>query len=95
LLYISKRNVEPQFVDNSRHPFRNGRNSFRTRRQMPTSISSDPTAKQRDLLIIGDGLGLRFAHFKLGTHLLHSGSQRFDLLLLLRDRRCLLCTVEF
>ena len=82
-------------MDNSRHPFRNGRNSFNTRRQMPTSISSDPTAKQHDLLIIGDGLWRRFAEGDLIAHFLDGRGEGFDLFLLLRDRRCLLCTVGF
>jgi hypothetical protein len=83
LLYISKRDVEPQFVDNSRHPFRNGRNSFRAGRQMPTSISSDAIAKQRDLLIIGNGLWCRFAEGDLIAHFLDGRGEGFDSFLLL------------
>ena len=56
---------------------------------MPTSISSDAIAKQRDLLIIGDGLWRRFAEGDLVAHFLHGRGEGFDLFLLLRDRRCL------
>jgi hypothetical protein len=67
----------------------------RTGRQMPTSISSHAIAKQRDLLIIGDGLWRRFAHFKLGAHLLQPRAQSYDLLLHLRNRRFLFRSLSF
>jgi len=54
---------------------------------MSTSISSDAIAKQRDLLIIGNGLWCRFAEGDLIAHFLDSRSEGFDLLLLLCDGR--------
>src|ERR1700730_5057300 len=51
----------------------------------------DPAA----LLIVVDHLRRSLAHFKLCAHFLQTSSKRFNLLLLARDRRFLLCSIGF
>jgi hypothetical protein len=44
------------------------------------------------LLMTVDRLRRRFAHFKLGAHLLQARRKRFNLLLLVRDNCFLFCS---
>ena len=59
-------------------------------RPIETHRAAAPTkarAESHPLSSIGDNLRDRFTELDLGTHVLKTGSQSFDLLLLLRDRR--------